>query len=141
MCFVTLEDLYGSCEFIVFESVYNKYSSFLIEENIVQVNGRISIREDQDATIIASEIKELNIESVPSKPKVLEIDITNLDEKQKTKLRGALLFFRGDKNNLKVEVKVSSEGEIVPSGAIFATKDILSEISEIVGKENIKLRS
>ena len=47
MCFVTIEDLYGSCEMIVFETVYNKCSSILLEENIVQVNGRISIREDQ----------------------------------------------------------------------------------------------
>ena len=141
MCFVTIEDLYGSCEMIVFETVYNKCSSILLEENIVQVNGRISIREDQDITIIASEVKELDLDSKPVGPKVLEIDISNINEIQKEKLRGILLFFRGDKNNLKVEVKVSQDKDPIPSGAIYATKDILAEIAEIVGKENVKLRS
>ena len=141
MCFVTIEDLYGSCEMIVFETVYNKCSSILLEENIVKVNGRISIREDQDITIIASEVKELDLDSKPVRPKVLEIDISNINEIQKEKLRGILLFFRGDKNNLKVEVKVSQDKDPIPSGAIYATKDILAEIAEIVGKENVKLRS
>ena len=141
MCFVTIEDLYGSCEMIVFETVYNKCSSILLEENIVKVNGRISIREDQDITIIASEVKELDLDSKPVGPKVLEIDISNINEIQKEKLRGILLFFRGDKNNLKVEVKVSQDKDPIPSGAIYATKDILAEIAEIVGKENVKLRS
>ena len=141
MCFVTIEDLYGSCEMIVFETVYNKCSSILLEENIVQVSGRISIREDQDITIIASEVKELDLDRKPAGPKALEIDISNINEIQKERLRGILLFFRGDKNNLKVEVKVSQDKEPIPSGAIYATKEILAEIAEIVGKENIKLRS
>ena len=46
-----------------------------------------------------------------------------------------------NKKNLKVEVKVSQDKDPIPSGAIYATKDILAEIAEIVGKENVKLRS
>ena len=59
MAFVTVEDLYGTVEIIVFENCYLKCSSILIEENIVLVEGRLSIREDEDTKIVARDIKLL----------------------------------------------------------------------------------
>lgn len=43
MAFVTIEDLYGSAEIIVFEPTYMKAQNVLVEENIVMVNGRLSL--------------------------------------------------------------------------------------------------
>ena len=48
MAFLTLEDLYGQVEVITFDSCYSKCSSSIIEGNIVVVDGRLSIREDED---------------------------------------------------------------------------------------------
>ena len=42
---------------IVFENAYIKSGKSLVEENIVIVEGRLSIREDDTTTIIANEIK------------------------------------------------------------------------------------
>ena len=56
MAFVTIEDLYGPTEFIVFDSCYQACSSVLIEENIVIVEGRLSIREDEEPKIVARTI-------------------------------------------------------------------------------------
>ncbi len=61
MAFVTIEDLYGTAEIIVFENAYMKAGSSLIEENIVLVDGRLSIREDDTTTIIANDIKDFSI--------------------------------------------------------------------------------
>ncbi len=58
MAFVTIEDLYGTAEIIVFENAYINAGKSLIEENIVLVEGRLSIREDDTTTIIANEIKD-----------------------------------------------------------------------------------
>ena len=55
MAFVTIEDLYGTAEVIVFENAYLKAGRSLVEENIVLVDGRLSIREDDTTTIIANE--------------------------------------------------------------------------------------
>jgi hypothetical protein len=60
-----------------------------------------------------------------------------LDEETKEKLRGALLFFRGDRNNLKVVARISQDEEPKSCGAIFANEKVLKEIEEIVGSENI----
>ena len=69
------------------------------------------------------------------KRKKLVLDITYLDEINKEKLRGAIRFFTGDRNNMPVFVK---QGEKLSScGAIFADDETIEEFYEIVGKENV----
>ena len=60
MAFVTVEDLYGSAEIVVFDSVFSRCDNILVEENIVIVEGRLSIKEDEDARIIVQYIKEFS---------------------------------------------------------------------------------
>ena len=60
MAFVTIEDLYGQCELIVFENCYQMSSDILLDENVVLVEGRLSIREDEDVKIVANKITEFN---------------------------------------------------------------------------------
>ena len=148
MGFITIEDLYGTCQAIAFENVFNTGSDVLYEDSIVMCEGRLSIREDkQDITIVASKISDLATyktttevvqnaqRSVEVKNKKMLLDITNLDEEHKAKLRGAIRFFNGNKNNLPVFVK---QGDKISScGSIYATKEIIEQFEAIVGKENV----
>ena len=187
MAFMTVEDLYGSTEIIVFDSCYSKAQNILLEENIVLIDGRLSIREDEAVKIIANNITEFNetkgdrhissqyinynsnknyvgvgvlddpqtnnyieqnVNNVGaddpvrpnnnSRPKILLLDITNASEIQKDKLRGAIRFFSGDKNNVAVQVNIN--GEIKPSGAIYCNEEILEQFKEILGNDNVELR-
>jgi DNA polymerase-3 subunit alpha len=147
MAFVTIEDLYGTMEVIVFENCYQMSSSSLIEENIVLVEGRLSIREDEEnITIIASKITPLgdtlgtfpNVKSVPfasNSRKNLTINITNLTEEQKDKLRGALKFFTGDRNN--TAITIINGDKKMPAGGILLNGNTLEELEIIVGKDAI----
>jgi DNA polymerase-3 subunit alpha len=133
MAFVTIEDLYGTSEVIVFESCYQKVANCLIEENIVLVTGRLSIREDSNISIIAFDITDLKKQEKVT----LQLDITGIDEETKKKLRGAIRFFTGEKNNLPIEIK---DGEqIMKSGAIFSNKDTIKQFKEILGEERVKI--
>lgn len=134
MAFATLEDLYGSIEVIIFENCYLQCSNELIDENIVLVEGRLSIREDEDTKIVAREIKKFE----DTKSKSLYINITNLSEEKKNQLRGALKFFTGDKNNVPVVIINGERHD--PAGGLYVTKDILEELQEIVGQENAKIQ-
>ena len=133
MAFVTVEDLYGTAEIIVFENAYIKSGKSLVEENIVIVEGRLSIREDDTTTIIANEIKNFG----EQKQKVLILDINDSTEEQKNKLRGAIKYFCGDKNNINVQIKIDKE--IKPCGQIYLTKDIMKVIQNILGDNRVKL--
>ena len=132
MAFVTIEDLYGQNEVIVFENCYQNCSDILLEENIVIVEGRISVKEEDNITIIASSIKDFKSE----KKNIITIDITNLDEHKRTKLKGIMRFFNGERNNMKIQV--NDNNTIKPCGSIFVNEEIIKEFEEIVGKENIK---
>ena len=117
MAFVTIEDLYGSCEIIVFDSCYNKSSNLLLEENIVVVEGRLSVREDEETKIVANKITSIDDTvvgepqriQIERKEKILTLDITNLEETTKAKLRGTIRFFSGDKNNIKLQIEENGE--------------------------------
>ena len=130
MAFITLEDLYGSVEIIVFEPTYLKAQNILVEENIVIIDGRLSVREDDATKIVAREIRNFG----ENKPKMLILNITNTSEEQKAKLRGAIKFFNGEQNNISVAIKIGED--LKSCGAIYLTDEILKVFEDIIGKEN-----
>ena len=134
MAFITIEDLYGTAEVLTFENTYLKSQSSLIEENIVLVKGRLSIRDGEKTTIIANEITDF----AEKKSKVLSLDITGVTEDTKVKLRGAIKYFNGEMNNIKVQI-IDSE-KIMPCGAIYCTEEILKVFEEILGKDKVKIK-
>ena len=134
MAFVTVEDLYGAIEVIVFENCYMNCSNELIDENIVLIEGRLSVREDEDTKIVAREVKKLQ----EVKKQSLVINITEATEEQKNRLRGALKFFNGDKNNIQVIIENGERKD--PAGGLYITKEILEELQKIVGTENATIK-
>ena len=133
MAFVSVEDLYGTAEILIFENAYLNAGRSLVEENIVMVEGRLSIREDDTTTIIANEIKDFG----EQKQKIFTLDITTADEEQKERLRGALRYFSGDRNNINVQIKV--EAETKSCGQIYLTEQIKTVFEDILGKEQVKI--
>ena len=141
MAFVTVEDLYGSAEIVVFDSVFSRCDNILVEENIVIVEGRLSIKEDEDARIIVQNIKEFSEENNTRdniRKNTVVIDITELNETQKERLKGAIRFFSGDRVNMKISVLDKAQEK--PCGAIYLTEEILNQFKEIVGEENVMLK-
>ena len=134
MAFMTIEDLYGQVEIIIFENAYMSAQNSLIEENIVLIEGRLSIREDDETKIVANKIANFGIKE----QKFMYIDITNINEEEKTKLRGAIKYFSGDKNNMPVYIKVGEE--IKPCGQIYYTEEIRKVFEEIVTSSNILVK-
>lgn len=65
MAFVTLEDLSGTIEVVVFSNVYEKVSRQIQEDAVVIVKGRASISAEGETKLIASQIDFLNTEGEP----------------------------------------------------------------------------
>ncbi len=57
MAFLTLEDMIGSVEVVVFPRQYEKYSAVLEEDAKVFVRGHANVEEDKDAKLICDEIR------------------------------------------------------------------------------------
>ncbi len=60
MAFLEIEDLFGTIEVIVFPQVLKQYNEILNEDNIVYIKGRLSIKEEEGAKLIAKYITDIN---------------------------------------------------------------------------------
>ena len=60
MAFVTLEDLTGQIECLVFPRVYERYQPLLREDAAVVLGGRISVREDEAPKLLADTVTPLD---------------------------------------------------------------------------------
>ena len=59
MAFITLEDLYGTMEVIVFPTAYQRYTHLVEEEKMVLVEGRLNIKDEEAPVVIADRITPL----------------------------------------------------------------------------------
>ncbi|MEG1775672.1 MAG: DNA polymerase III subunit alpha, partial [Clostridia bacterium] len=60
MGFVTLEDLTGQLEGLVFPKVYEKYLTMLAVDNLVILEGKLSFREEEEPKLLVDSVRELN---------------------------------------------------------------------------------
>ena len=60
MAFVTLEDMTGSVESLVFPRVFERYQGLLQEDEAVVISGKISVREEEAPKLLAERITRLD---------------------------------------------------------------------------------
>ena len=56
MAFITLEDMTGQMEGLVFPKIYERYQAYLTQDAIVVVRGHLSLREEEAAKLIVDSI-------------------------------------------------------------------------------------
>jgi DNA polymerase-3 subunit alpha len=78
MAFVTLEDVNGSVEVIIFPKLFAKYSNILYNGNILMIGGRLSVREEESPKIILDFAESAeNVKSNQTKKSGLFIRVEN----------------------------------------------------------------
>ncbi|MDY0256428.1 DNA polymerase III subunit alpha [Gudongella oleilytica] len=137
MAFVTLEDLYGAIECIVFPAIYEKSSNLIEEDSIVLVEGRLSISEVEDPKIIVekiSPIKKLNFEKIYLKlQRSTRPDILG-------DVKGILSKYPGE---TPVYVFFEKENKMVAADRSLWIKkgssEAIEELQDLLGKDCVKL--
>ena len=59
MAFLTMEDVYGSVEVLVFPKKFDKYGQFFAEDEIVLLTGKVSLRDDEIPKLLCEEVVPL----------------------------------------------------------------------------------
>ena len=81
MAFSEFEDVYGSIEAVFFPNVYEKNSSLITSEKVVELKGKISFKENEKPKILVDTIKELGVYS----KLFIKIKCDETEEQAKTK--------------------------------------------------------
>jgi DNA polymerase-3 subunit alpha len=89
MAFVTIEDLAGQMEVIVFPNTLEKYGDIIKPELPIWIEGKLSIREDEQPKIIVEYVK----------PIVKGQSLTNTSENHFVKERNSVSYYSNNANN------------------------------------------
>ncbi|MDQ2087646.1 DNA polymerase III subunit alpha [Herbivorax sp. ANBcel31] len=136
MAFVTLEDLFGIMEIIIFPSILERYSNLINEENIVLVKGRISIREEEQPKIICEEVSALRKKNI--KKLYLKIN-NNIDDELMESTISFLKFFNGSIPVILYNEDEKERKVLERNSWVNLNETVISELKERFGGENVKL--
>ena len=151
MAFVTLEDLYGSVEVILFPNTFLKFAPMIETGNVIAVSGTLSLEEEKDAKVLVNAVFKPNSipekrpyekeVSSPSKRAGLYLKFTSKDDTRIKKASVITSIFDG---NLPLYYYFEDEKKYVkqPSSAyVDVNETMLSELKRLLGDKNVALMS
>ncbi|MCC8160635.1 MAG: DNA polymerase III subunit alpha [Oscillospiraceae bacterium] len=141
MAFITLEDIYGSVECIVFPKVFTEFSPILQEDNLVAVSARLSVREDEEPKLLMQSVQILD-EALSSKkePERLYIRLETRNEETLKTVYESLAPYQGDME-VRLFFKDTKKMAAVPRRLWFnGTQNALYDIKTIFGDDNVRIK-
>nr|MCR5672464.1 DNA polymerase III subunit alpha [Lachnospiraceae bacterium] len=136
MAFVTIEDLVGNVEVIIWPDDYEKNSRYLTEDSKVFIEGRASVEEEKDAKVICSRI--IPFDSIPKK---VWIKFKNRDEYEKsTEILNKLIADSDGKDIIVIYIEETKEKKELPrSSSVNANEILVAKLSDAFGSDNVRL--
>ena len=136
MAFITLEDLYGVMEILIFPNVLERYRYMLKENEKIFVKGKVSIGDDEQGKLICDQI--ISFDKVPR-----ELWIQFKDKNEYMLKENELLeFIRNSDGNdtLIIYCKAEKVKKVFPRNMrINADADMINQLSEKYGADNVKV--
>ncbi|MFR4163620.1 MAG: DNA polymerase III subunit alpha [Paraclostridium sordellii] len=139
MAIIELEDLYGVIEVIVFPQVLQKYNTIIQEDKIIYVEGRLSIKEDENAKLIAREIRDMSTESNQHKPN-LYLKISSIEDKELVNdLISIVTKYPGD-NDVYIYAENIKQMYKWNHIKVNINENLIDELKHILPKNSIKVK-
>ncbi|CEQ13361.1 DNA polymerase III DnaE [[Clostridium] sordellii] len=139
MAIIELEDLYGVIEVIVFPQVLQKYNTIIQEDKIIYVEGRLSIKEDENAKLIAREIRDMSTESNQHKPN-LYLKISSIEDKELVNdLISIVTKYPGD-NDVYIYAENIKQMYKWNHIKVSINENLIDELKHILPKTSIKVK-
>lgn len=136
MAFLTVEDLAGSVEVIVFPRDYEKYAAFLAEEEKVFITGRTSVEEDRDGKMILESMMTFE-----QAPKTLWVKFPSIEAyEQKERVLDSILLTSEGSDRVVIYCEEQKQMKKLPSNKnVKADEVLLNHLRAAFGDANIKL--
>ncbi|MBE5836603.1 DNA polymerase III subunit alpha [Butyrivibrio sp.] len=136
MAFLSLEDMVGTVEVIVFPKTYEANAPRLNTDAKVFIEGRVSVEEDRDAKLIASKITLFD-----EIARTVWIRFANIDEySAKEQELFSLLSDSDGKDEVTVYLTDTKQvKKLGKSYTIRADKDMIEMLANAFGRENVQV--
>lgn len=138
MAFLTLEDLYGSVDVLVFPKIYEKFSPIMTVDSIVFLTGRVSLREDEAPKLLCERI--VPYEEFIARPQTLYLKLERGKEGLWDEAKGVLTAHRGE-TPVKVYFEQLNQVRSVSRDLFCTVNDaLLADLIKIFGKNCVKVK-
>lgn len=142
MAFVTLEDLYGTIEVILFPKVLSTYSGFVEEGNTVAVTGTLSVEEDKDPKILVNAVFKPNTtvthpQSNKKKRIGLFLKFTSKNDERIAECRRLLENNAGQMPLYFYYDDVKKYELLGKNHCVSINYDVINKLKNILGNENV----
>jgi len=136
MAFLTIEDLLGTVEVIVFPKDYEKNSAKLVEDNKVFISGRVSVEEDRDGKLVCEKITAFD--EIPRKLWV-KFPTKEIYDTRCGELFEVINDSEG-KDQVVIYIEENKMIKNLPANRnVNANRDLISRLSLLFGEDNIKI--
>lgn len=137
MAFMNLEDLSGVLECIVFPKTYDKVVSYLKEDSIVLIKGRLSLKEEENPKLIVETLGDLTT----VKSSKLYLRFNNMGDANLTvkALRPVFKTFGGDTPVIVVATDKRDVMQLARELWIDSASPVIRMLKDKLGEENVKL--
>ena len=136
MAFVTVEDMVGSVEVLVFPKDFENNRSFLNEDERVFIRGRASIGDEPVGKVICEQV--IPFDAVPKELWIKFSDKAEYDQKGPEILE-ALKQSEGNDTVIIYLEKERAKKILPPAWKICANETIMEFLEKLVGEKNVKL--
>lgn len=136
MAFVTVEDMVGSVEVLVFPRDYESKRNLLIEDAKVFIQGRASIGDDPVGKLICEQV--IPFDQVPRELWLKFSDKTQYDERQQQVL-DALRTAEGNDTVIIYLEKERAKKVLPANWKVGVNKPMIQTLEQILGEKNVKL--
>ena len=136
MAFLTVEDMVGSVEVIVFSKDYEKNSYKLTDENKVFIQGRVSVEEERDGKLISEKITAFD--EIPRK---VWLKFPNMDSyiSQEKQLFDSIAQSDGN-DTIVIYLEDSKQMKTLPPNRnIKADGEVLERLRGMLGENNVRV--
>ena len=138
MAFVTIEDLYGTVEVLVFPKLYEKYRQIIAEDNKVFITGRVTSGGEENAKMICETIISFN-----DKSSELWIRFENKEEYEEKypQLLENIKLSNG-KDKIVIYLNQEKAKKILPASCnVNADQQFLWKMQALFGENNVRIVS
>ena len=136
MAFLTLEDLFGTVEIIVFPKDYERYHALLYEDEKVFVKGHANVEEDKNGKLICERIY-----SFDETKRELWLQFSTKEEFEARERELYSILHDSDGND-SVVIYISSMKamkRLPQSQNVCADSEIVNNLTNFLGKNNVKV--
>ncbi len=138
MAFVTIEDLYGTVEVLVFPKLYEKYRQIIAEDNKVFITGRVTSGGEENAKMICETITLFS-----DKSSELWIRFENKEEYEEKypQLLENIKLSNG-KDKIVIYLNQEKAKKILPASCnVNADQQFLQKMQALFGENNVRIVS